>query len=67
MSQKKPAVGRRTFLVGLLTGAGAVGALGAASSRAAAKKEPPRRGPAAGMILYRRSKEAERYYRTLYA
>lgn len=67
MSQAKKSVGRRTFLVGLLTGAGAVGALSTARRRAAAKKEPSPSGPTAGMVLYRRTKETERYYRTLYA
>jgi hypothetical protein len=66
MSQRKKPLGRRTFLVGLLTGAGVAGALAAAPRRAAARKEPPRTGATAGMILYRRTKEAERYYRTLY-
>lgn len=66
MSQSRKSVGRRTFLVGLLTGAGVVGALSATPRGVAAKKEP-RRGPAAGMILYRRTEETKRYYRTLYA
>lgn len=61
--------GRRTFLVGLLTGAGVVAALGAAVPRKAAggKTEPTApAGSAAEPILYRRTAEAERYYRTLY-
>jgi hypothetical protein len=67
MSQAKKPVGRRTFLVGLLSGAGVVGALSATPRGATAKKQPAKTGPAAGMILYRRTKDAERYYRTLYA
>lgn len=66
MSQRKNAVGRRTFLAGLLTGAGVAAALGAAPRKAAAKKQSAK-GPAGfEPVLYRRTKEAERYYRTLY-
>lgn len=56
--------GRRTFLARALTGLGA----------AAALLSRPRRGRAAqpagtlakGPVLYRRTAETERYYRTLY-
>jgi len=65
MSQRKKAVGRRTFLVGLLTGGGVVAALGATPRKATAKKELTQ-GGSVGPILYRRTKEAERYYKTLY-
>jgi hypothetical protein len=64
MSEKK-AVGRRMFLVGLATGAGVVTALGAAGRKPAGKKIT-RKGPGAEPILYRRTEEAQRYYRTLY-
>lgn len=59
---------RRTFLAGLLTGVGAAGALGAAAPRPAARptQAASGAGEAAGPILYRRTAEAERYYRTLY-
>lgn len=56
---------RRSFLGTLLAGAAGVGALLLAPRRAQAKK-PPALGPGAGPILYRRTEEAERYYRTLY-
>jgi hypothetical protein len=68
MRQDRTALGRRLFLVGLLTGAGVAGTVAAASRGAAARTEtPPRLGRATGMVLYRRTQEAERYYRTLYA
>jgi Rieske Fe-S protein len=66
MSQTKKPVGRRSFLVGLLTGAGAAGALAAAPRKATAKKEPAEAEVATGPILYRRTEDVERYYRTLY-
>lgn len=67
MSDGNTPAGRRTFLVGLLTGAGAVAALNVTPPTATATKEPASaapRGPEP--ILYRRTGEAERYYRTLY-
>jgi hypothetical protein len=68
MRQDRTALGRRLFLVGLLTGAGVAGTAAAASRGAAARTaSPPRPVPAAGLVLYRRTQEAERYYRTLYA
>jgi len=68
MSQAKKSVARRTFLVGLLTGAGAVAALSSVPKKAAAKKEKglARAGASIQPILYRRTKEVERYYKTLY-
>ncbi len=60
---KKPA--RRTFLAGLLTGAGAVAALSRGARPAAARAEAPAPAPAAP-VLYRRTEDVERYYRTLY-
>jgi hypothetical protein len=69
----KPAAGRggrRAFLVGLLTGGGAVAALSGASgvvapapSQTAGAPEADPRAP----ILYRRTDHVERYYRTLYS
>jgi hypothetical protein len=66
MGDTRKAPGRRNFLLGLLTGAGAVAAFTAAPRSDAARTEPA--GPSAppGMILYRRTEETERYYRTLY-
>jgi hypothetical protein len=61
--------GRRTFLAGLLTGAGAFAALGGQKPGTAAAKPaaPPEQAPdTAAPILYRRTAEVERYYRTLY-
>ncbi|MFQ5898177.1 MAG: formate dehydrogenase [Candidatus Methylomirabilia bacterium] len=68
MREAKQAKGnsRRTFLLGLLTGAGAAAAVAASPKPARAKKvtsvTPARGGP----ILYRRTAEADRYYKTLY-
>lgn len=63
-----PRSGRRTFLWGLLTGAGVVTALGARQKTATARPSgpEPRAAESTGPILYRRTEEAERYYRTLY-
>ncbi|MGI0037108.1 MAG: twin-arginine translocation signal domain-containing protein [Nitrososphaera sp.] len=54
--------GRRSFLKGLLTGAGVAVALGMVPKKAAAQKKPGLRDP----VLYRRTEEVEKYYRTLY-
>ena len=71
MSEKKAqSSSRRTFLVGVLTGAG----VAAAASAAVAAKGPhggrtasaPRSDTSKEPILYRRGAEAERYYKTLY-
>lgn len=56
---------RRKFLKGLLTGAGATAALGMTGKKARAApnpKKPSTQEP----ILYRRTKDVERYYKTLY-
>ncbi len=68
MSQSITSVDRRTFLVGLLTGAGAAAALGSIPKGAAAKKEQElaRAEAATQPILYRRTRDVERYYKTLY-
>ncbi len=68
MSKAKTSVPRRTFLVGLLTGAGAVAALGSIPKKAGAKKEHElaQAGAATQPILYRRTRDVERYYKTLY-
>jgi hypothetical protein len=67
MKREKKAVGRRTFLAGLLTGGGVAAGLGAASGKAQSLKTQPASPPAAPEpVLYRRTEEAERYYRTLY-
>ena len=55
---------RRTFLARFLTGLGAAAALLSRPRRARALKHGE--APAKGPILYRRSAETERYYRTLY-
>lgn len=69
MSQTKKAVARRAFLASLLTGAGAVAALGAMPRKAGARKEkrPAGAGGVIQPILYRRTKDVERYYKTLYS
>jgi hypothetical protein len=68
MAQRKRAVDRRKFLAGLLTGGGVAAAIGVRPSKARASKEsPPRKASPADPILYRRTAEADRYYRTLYS
>ncbi len=65
MSERRSNSGRRTFLKGLLTGAGVAAALGMTGKMAAAapkSKKPATREP----ILYRRTEDVERYYKTLY-
>ena len=64
MRESRSESGRRTFLKGLLTGAGVAAALGMTGKKAAAaSKKSASREP----ILYRRTKDAERYYKTLYS
>ena len=65
MRERRRESGRRKFLKGLLTGAGVAAALGMTGKKAAAApkpKKPSIREP----ILYRRTKDVERYYKTLY-
>ena len=54
---------RRTFLARTLAGLGAAALLSRPRRGRAAQ---PEAAPANGPILYRRSAETERYYRTLY-
>lgn len=64
--KKKPAVAsRRNFLFGLLAGTGAATAALAVAGKAKAKSLTPAQ-PEEGPVLYRRTEEAERYYKTLY-
>ncbi|MGH7263871.1 MAG: twin-arginine translocation signal domain-containing protein [Candidatus Rokuibacteriota bacterium] len=68
MAQRKRTVDRRKFLAGILTGGGVAAAIGMRPSKARASKESaPRQAAPAEPILYRRTAEAERYYRTLYS
>jgi len=53
--------GRRSFLKGLLTGAGLAVALGMVPKKATAQTKPGLPDP----ILYRRTEHVEKYYRTL--
>lgn len=55
---------RRTFLARFLTGLGAAAALLSRPRRGRAAQ--PSGTPVKGPVLYRRSAETERYYRTLY-
>lgn len=56
---------RRKFLTGFFaSAAGAITALLFAQRGRAVEKKP--QAPEAGPILYRRTEETERYYRTLY-
>ena len=66
MTQKRKSSGRRTFLVGLLTGAGAVGALVGVSRKVTVTRDRAEKTAAAEPVLYRRTEETQRYYRTLY-
>lgn len=63
---KKPS--RRNFLIGMATGAGvaavAMGTMGRAGRNAVQETEPE--AAPAETVLYRRTAEAERYYKTLY-
>jgi hypothetical protein len=64
--KKKPTVAsRRNFLFGLLAGTGAASVALAAGGSAMASTAQPEQ-PDEGPVLYRRTKEAERYYKTLY-
>jgi hypothetical protein len=64
LQRKQP---RRKFLGGLLTGVAGLAAVLLAPKRARAEaKRPPAPGVETGPILFRRTEEAERYYRTLY-
>ena len=56
---------RRTFLAGFLAAVGGVTALLSSPKRARASRNEPN-VPTPEPILYRRTKEAERYYKTLY-
>ena len=65
--ENKKGSGRRGFLKGALVAAGAASATMLTSGKALAKSEgmigsDTSKGP----ILYRRTEEAERYYKTLY-
>lgn len=65
-AKPKKSAGRRTFLVGLLTGAGAAAAASAAP-RAADTREPKAEPPTSSEpVLYRRTDDTHRYYRSLY-
>ena len=55
---------RRTFLARTLAGLGAAAALLSRPRRGRAAQ--PEAAPAKGPVLYRRTAETERYYRTLY-
>lgn len=67
MERERRQVGRRTFVAGLLTGGGVAAGLGAATGKAAPKKaEAERETTPDEPVLFRRTEEAERYYRTLY-
>lgn len=63
-SRKHP---RRTFLAGLLGGLGGISALLFGPRGVRAKRAQTTRAKApVGPILYQRTEETERYYRTLY-
>ena len=64
MSDSRSDSGRRKFLMGLLTGAGVTAALGFTGKKAAAA--PKKKSKTQEPILYRRTEDVERYYKTLY-
>ncbi len=62
-NDRKP--GRRGFLAGLLTGVGAATLIGGVrGGKSEAKEKEPEQKPS-GPILYRRTPEIEKYYKTL--
>jgi hypothetical protein len=61
---RKP--GRRTFLVGLLTGAGAAAAATAVARPASTTTPTTEPASTPEPVLYRRTEDTDRYYRTLY-
>ncbi len=65
MSESRSGSGRRTFLKGLLTGAGVADALGMTGKKAAAATKP-KKSATREPILYRRTEDVESYYKTLY-
>ena len=66
MENKKDS-GRRGFLKGVLVAVGATSATMLTTGKALAKSEGAiGSGTSKGPILYRRTEEAERYYKTLY-
>ena len=62
----KKSAGRRKFLAGLLTGAGAAAAVGAAARPAATKEPKAESSTPSEPVLYHRTEDTDRYYRTLY-
>ncbi len=63
MSESRSDSGRRKFLKGLLTGAGVTVALGLTGKKAVAAPQKP---SSRDTVLYRRTEDVERYYKTLY-
>ena len=64
--ENKKSSGRRGFLKGVLVAAGATSATMLTAGKAFAKSEGEiGSGTSKGPILYRRTEEAERYYKTL--
>lgn len=63
MTEKK-ATTRRNFFLGLFAGAGALAVAGGAKKAEASQKAGP--GQIPDPILFKRSKESDRYYKTLY-
>ena len=68
MEENEKSSGRRGFLLGILTGAGATSAALVATRTAVVGQEGTDSTEAlAGPVLYKRTDEAERYYKTLYS
>ena len=68
MEENEKSSGRRGFLLGMLTGVGATSAALMATRTAMVDQEGTDSTEAlAGPVLYKRTEEAERYYKTLYS
>lgn len=65
MDKKPNVASRRNFLFGVLAGAGAATVAAASAGKAKAAVEEAG-GKPGKEVLYRRTAEAERYYKTLY-
>ena len=65
MGNENKASSRRNFMWGLVAGVGAATVAMASVGKASSKPGPAAKKPT-GPVLYRRTAEAERYYKTLY-
>lgn len=66
MKQSDNRPGRRGFLTGMLSGLGVTALALTARAKAPSSTVQPKADPSKDPILYRRTAETERYYKTLY-